>query len=102
MLTFLKKEYIVKTTSYLNQKEMKFIFEVDLEFIKLTRTKKGYSLQKMVNLMGILDKTKYYRREKGQVHFRPEELRLIADILEVPLEYLFKREVSEKETDGVV
>ncbi|WP_267913773.1 MULTISPECIES: helix-turn-helix domain-containing protein [Enterococcus] len=60
------------------------------------RLEKGYSLQKMVNLMGILDKTKYYRREKGEVHFRPEELLLVANVLDVPLEKLFTQKNSEE------
>ncbi len=45
----------------------------------------------MVNLMGILDKTKYYRREIGEVNFKPEELHVIAIVLEIPLEKIFKK-----------
>lgn len=45
----------------------------------------------MVNLMGILDKTKYYRREIGEVNFKPEELHVIAIVLEIPLEKNFKK-----------
>lgn len=45
----------------------------------------------MVNLMGILDKTKYYRREIGEVNFKPEELPVIAIVLEIPLEKIFKK-----------
>ena len=64
--------------------------------MKQRRIEKGYSLQKTVNLLGILDKVKYYRREKGEVNFKPEELRLVAELLEIPLEQLFiKKEVSE-------
>ncbi|MCD5001472.1 helix-turn-helix transcriptional regulator [Enterococcus saccharolyticus] len=72
------------------------MYIVDLVIIKAMRLEKGYSLQKMVNLMGILDKTKYYRREKGEVHFRPEELLLVANVLDVPLEKLFTQKNSEE------
>lgn len=41
--------------------------------------------------MGILDKTKYYRREIGEVNFKPEELHVIAIVLEIPLEKFLKR-----------
>ena len=40
--------------------------------------------------MGILDKTKYYRREIGEVNFKPEELHVIAIVLEIPLEKIGK------------
>ena len=70
---------------------MSIIFTVDLEYIRKIRIKKGYSLQRMVNLMGILDKTKYYRREIGEVNFKPEELPVIAIVLEIPLEKIFKK-----------
>ena len=76
--------------------EVDKIFTIDLEYIKRIRIKKGYSLQKMVNLMGILDKTKYYRREMGEVNFKPEELPVVALVLEIPLEKIFKKEVSIK------
>lgn len=76
--------------------EVTDIFTVDLDYIRETRLKKGYSLQKMVNLMGILDKTKYYRREIGEVSFKPEELPVVVLVLEIPLESLFKREGFEK------
>ncbi|KAF1305712.1 transcriptional regulator [Enterococcus sp. CU12B] len=76
--------------------EVFIIYIVDLVIIKAMRLEKGYSLQKMVNLMGILDKTKYYRREKGEVHFRPEELLLVANVLDVPLEKLFTQKNSEE------
>ena len=70
---------------------MSIIFTVDLEYIRKIRIKKGYSPQRMVNLMGILDKTKYYRREIGEVNFKPEELHVIAIVLEIPLEKIFKK-----------
>ena len=41
--------------------------------------------------MGILDKTKYYRREIGEVNFKPEELHVIAIVLEIPLEKILKK-----------
>ncbi len=40
-------------------------YVVNLDLIRKIRIEKWYSLQKMVNLIEILDKTKYYRREKG-------------------------------------
>lgn len=84
-------EWVSKTETEVDE-----IFKVDLDYIKKIRIKKGYSLQKMVNLMGILDKTKYYRREMGEVNFKPEELPVIAIVLEIPLEKFFKKEVSIK------
>lgn len=77
---------------------MEVIFKVNLKYIKNKRIEKGYSLQKMVNAMGILDKTKYYRRENGKVNFRPEELIRVAAVLEIKLESLFLPSVSEKDT----
>ena len=50
-----------------------------------------------MNCLGILDKIKYYRREKGEVHFKPEELRLVAELLEISEEQLFIRLVSKIE-----
>lgn len=74
------------------------IFIVNLDFIKQRRLEKGYSLQKMVNTLGILDKTKYYRRENGDVSFRPEELLRVANVLEISSEDLFLPSVSEIDT----
>jgi hypothetical protein len=73
-------------------------YVVNLELIRKTRIEKGYSLQKMVNLIEILYKTKYYRREKGLVSFKPEEIPLIACILEIPLEQMFVKVSKKKKT----
>ncbi|EOT30545.1 XRE family transcriptional regulator [Enterococcus saccharolyticus] len=71
-------------------------YKMNLELIKKARIEKGDSLQKMVNLIEVLDKTKYYRRENGIINFKPEEIPLIAHILEIPLEKMFIK-VSKKE-----
>lgn len=70
---------------------------MNLNYVKEKRLEKGYSLQKIVNYLGILDKVKYYRRESGAVHFKPEELRLVAELLELSPERLFIKVVSEIE-----
>lgn len=77
---------------------MFLVYKIDLDFIKEKRIEKGYSLQKMVNILGILDKTKYYRRERGLVQFKPEELFRVAAILEVPIDAIVTLSVSEIET----
>jgi hypothetical protein len=62
-------------------------YVVNLELIRKTRIEKGYSLQKMVNLIEI-----------GLVSFKPEEIPLIACILEIPLEQMFVKVSKKKKT----
>lgn len=74
------------------------MFRLNLQLIKETRKKKGYSIQYMSDSMGFNDKSKYYRRETGEYNFRSEEIPLVAKILGIPIEKIFIPKVSKIET----
>lgn len=74
------------------------MFQVDLQLIKESRKKKGYSIQDISDRMGFSDKSKYYRRETGEYNFRSEEIPLVAEILGIPIEKIFIKNVSKFET----
>lgn len=74
------------------------MFQVNLQLIKDKRLKKGYSLQEMSKLMGFNDKAKYFRRETGEYNFKPEEIPVVSEILDIPLDKIFIERVSKRET----
>ncbi|MHC9537742.1 helix-turn-helix domain-containing protein [Dellaglioa sp. BT-FLS60] len=71
------------------------MYQVNLELIKSKREAKGYSFQKMADLMGFKDKAKYYRRETGEYSFKSEELPVLANVLGITLKKIFIFEVSK-------
>lgn len=74
------------------------MFEVNLNLIKETRLKKGYSLQEMAENIGLSDKVKYYRRESGEYKFKAEEIPLVCSSLGIPYKKIFVQKVSKIET----
>ncbi|MDT2597097.1 helix-turn-helix domain-containing protein [Enterococcus dongliensis] len=78
------------------------MYAVNLKLIKEKRVEKGYSFSKIADLMGFNDKAKYYRREKGEYKFNPEELPAVAKILDIPISKIFVLKVSKIETNKEV
>lgn len=76
---------------------------VNLELIKEKRKLKGYNIDDMAYKLNLTNGSMYYKREAGDYKFRPEELMMVAEILEIPFNELFlsviysKTEINSKQ-----
>lgn len=71
--------------------------EVDLKFIKIVRIENHYSMAKTARLLGLSGTEKYLRRENGEYNFKPEELSVLADVWNVPMEKFFTSNLRKKQ-----
>lgn len=65
------------------------IYAFDLSLIRKKRLSKGYSMEKMSKLLGLENKSMYYKREIGATQFKATEIPLLASLLEVSVEKIF-------------
>lgn len=63
--------------------------KVDLELIKELRKKHKMSLQDMANHLGYKSLWGYRHCETGSVDFKPEHLKMIADLFRIKVDSLF-------------
>ncbi|QAR35235.1 helix-turn-helix domain-containing protein [Latilactobacillus curvatus] len=64
-------------------------YAFDLSLIRKKRLDKGYSMEKMSKLLGLENKSMYYKREIGATQFKATEIPLLASLLEVSVEKIF-------------
>lgn len=77
--------------------------KLNLNLIKEKRKEKGYNIDEMAYKLGLTNGSMYYKREAGDYKFKPEELMMVAEILEIPFNELFlsviysKKEINSKQ-----
>ncbi|MSD84256.1 XRE family transcriptional regulator [Lactobacillus curvatus] len=64
-------------------------YSFDLCLIREKRMFKGYSMQKMADLLGLESKSMYYKRETGNTQFKATEIPVLASLLDIPVEKIF-------------
>lgn len=64
--------------------------EVNLQLIKKLREKKGMSQAEMAQALRLKTSEKYTRRENGEYRFQASEIPVIATVLGVRIESLYK------------
>lgn len=64
-------------------------YSFDLCLIREKRMSKGYSMQKMADLLGLESKSMYYKRETGNTQFKATEIPVLASLLDIPVEKIF-------------
>lgn len=64
--------------------------EIDLELIKSRRLKNKYTLNYMRMKLGLKSPSDYIRREKGEYKFKATEIPVLAKVLGIPIEKIFK------------
>lgn len=62
---------------------------LDLKYIKQLRLENHYSQAELARLLGLKSTDKYYRREQGDYKFKPEELSILSDLFNTPMEKFF-------------
>ncbi|UTC12404.1 MULTISPECIES: helix-turn-helix domain-containing protein [Latilactobacillus] len=67
------------------------VYAFDLSLIRNKRINKGYSMEKMSQLLGLENKSMYYKREIGATQFKATEIPLLATVLDVSVEKIFIR-----------
>lgn len=76
--------------------------KLNLNLIKEKRKEKGYNIDEMAYKLGLTNGSMYYKREAGHYKFKAEEVMMLANILEIPLNHLFlSNEISETEISAV-
>ncbi|HEY4554800.1 MAG TPA: helix-turn-helix transcriptional regulator [Bacillaceae bacterium] len=69
---------------------------INLEIIKEKRKEKGFNIDEMADLLGLTNGSMYWKREKGHYKFKPEEVMMVANILQVPMDQLFLSNPNSK------
>lgn len=68
---------------------MKCTTKVDLEMIRYMRKQNGYTQEDIGKRLGVTG-SNYYHREAGHMYFRADEMALLAELYQQPLESLFR------------
>jgi len=75
---------------------------VNVDLIRKTRVKKGFSTEEMSKLLGYEAPNAYFRKEKGDRKFSVEDIAGISVILGLPIQKIFfENKVTEKVTEEV-
>lgn len=72
---------------------MNYVF--DLCLIRNKRIDKGHSMQKMAEMLGLENKSMYYKREIGSTQFKATEIPLLAALLDIPVEKIFVKSLRK-------
>lgn len=70
-------------------------YSFDLCLIRDKRISKGYSMQKMAELLGLESKSMYYKRETGDTQFKATEIPLLASLLDISIEKIFVKSLTK-------
>ncbi|WP_406945720.1 helix-turn-helix transcriptional regulator [Halobacillus sp. SY10] len=77
--------------------------KINLELIKKTRSERDYTIYDLAEHLGLSDGSQYWKRENGHYKFKADELILISQKFDIPIEKLFlstdysKTEILSKE-----
>lgn len=66
---------------------------IDVSYIKKLREDKHFSQSYMANQLGFKSVEKYTRRENGEYKFQSDELPILSEVLETPIEKFFTSKV---------
>lgn len=70
--------------------------KVNLDIIEKKRKTKGYTIYDMADKLKLTNGSMYWKREAGQCKFKPEEIMMVAKILQIPMNKLFLSEEYSK------
>lgn len=62
---------------------------LNLQLIKEKRKKLKFNTSQMAIFLNLSNASQYWKREKGHYKFKPNELAIISDKLEIPFDHLF-------------
>ncbi|WP_338231608.1 helix-turn-helix domain-containing protein [Companilactobacillus muriivasis] len=66
------------------------MYNVDLNLIKNTRLKKGYTIEQMSGILNLKSKSSYFKRENGAYAFKADEIPILSKTLNLSYEKIFE------------
>lgn len=70
---------------------------INLNLIKRERTRKGLTMAYMATKLGLSGAEKYYRRENGTYKFQVNEIPILASVLNIPMEKIFRSKLLKSQ-----